>query len=104
MHGDYRLVPSLSVSRSTALVAVSGLLVVLVLAGHRLAQTGAARAPEVVVQVNGRIRDRLQVSPDLTEEELVALARASERVQSYLDGGDAARTIVVPGRLVNFVT
>jgi len=59
---------------------------------------------EVVVQVNGRIRDRLRVSPDLTEEELVALARASERVQSYLDGRDAARTIVVPGKLVNFVT
>jgi len=59
---------------------------------------------EVVVQVNGRIRDRLHVSPDLPEEELVALARASERVQSHLDGGDAARTIVVPGKLVNFVT
>jgi len=59
---------------------------------------------EVVVQVNGRIRDRLYVSPGLSEEELVALARASERVQSYLDGGEAARTIVVPGKLVNFVT
>jgi leucyl-tRNA synthetase len=59
---------------------------------------------EVVVQVNGKIRDRLHVSPDLAEEELVALARASERIQSYLDGGEAARTIVVPGKLVNFVT
>jgi leucyl-tRNA synthetase len=59
---------------------------------------------EVVVQVNGRIRDRLQVSPDLAEDELVALARASERVQGYLDGGDVARTVVVPGKLVNFVT
>jgi leucyl-tRNA synthetase len=59
---------------------------------------------EVVVQVNGKIRDRLRVSPDLSEEELVALARASERVQSYLDGGEVARTIVVPGKLVSFVT
>ena len=58
---------------------------------------------EVVVQVNGRIRDRLHVSPDLDEDELVALARASERVQAYLDGGEAARTVVVPGKLVNFV-
>jgi len=58
---------------------------------------------EVVVQVNGRIRDRLQVSPDLAENELVALARASERVQGFLDGGEATRTIVVPGKLVNFV-
>jgi leucyl-tRNA synthetase len=59
---------------------------------------------EVVVQVNGRIRDRLQVSPGLGEDELVSLARASERVQAYLDGAEAARTVVVPGRLVNFVT
>ena len=59
---------------------------------------------EVVVQVNGRIRDRLHVSPDLAEDELVALARASERVGGYLDGGEARRTVVVPGKLVNFVT
>jgi leucyl-tRNA synthetase len=58
---------------------------------------------EVVVQVNGRIRDRLHVSPDLPEEELVALARSSERVRAHLDG-EAARTVVVPGKLVNFVT
>jgi leucyl-tRNA synthetase len=59
---------------------------------------------EVVVQVNGRIRDRLHVSPDLAEDELVALARASERVGEYLDGGEPRRTVVVPGKLVNFVT
>ena len=59
---------------------------------------------EVVVQVNGRIRDRLQVAPDLPEEELVALARESSRVQAYVDGAEVARTIVVPGKLVNFVT
>jgi leucyl-tRNA synthetase len=58
---------------------------------------------EVVVQVNGKIRDRLYVSPSLGEEELIALARESERVRSYLDGSDAARTVVVPGKLVNFV-
>jgi leucyl-tRNA synthetase len=59
---------------------------------------------EIVVQVNGRIRDRLYVSPGLPKEELVARARASERVQAYLDGKEPARTIVVPGKLVNFVT
>ncbi len=59
---------------------------------------------EVVVQVNGKIRDRLHVAPDLGEDELVALARGSERVQQYLNGGQAARTVVVPGKLVNFVT
>ena len=59
---------------------------------------------EVVVQVDGRIRDRLHVSPDTPEEELVALARESDRVKAFLDGAEAARTVVVPGRLVNFVT
>ncbi len=50
---------------------------------------------EVVVQVNGRIRDRLQVPPDMPEQELVALARASNRVRSFLDGAEARRTVVV---------
>jgi leucyl-tRNA synthetase len=59
---------------------------------------------EVVVQVNGRIRDRLHVSPDTPEDELVALAGASERVQAHLDGYEVSRTVVVPGKLVNFVT
>jgi leucyl-tRNA synthetase len=59
---------------------------------------------EVVVQVNGKVRDRLHVSPQLADDELVALARASERVQSYLDGDEVVRTIVVPGKLVSFVT
>jgi leucyl-tRNA synthetase len=59
---------------------------------------------EVVVQVNGRIRDRLHVAPDTPEEELVALARESSRVQAHIDGSEVARTVVVPGKLVNFVT
>ena len=58
---------------------------------------------EVVVQVNGKVRDRLQVPASIGEDELVALARASERVQAHLNGGEPRKTIVVPGKLVNFV-
>jgi leucyl-tRNA synthetase len=58
---------------------------------------------EVVLQVNGKLRDRIQVPSSIGEEELVALARASERVQAYLNGGEPRKTIVVPGKLVNFV-
>jgi leucyl-tRNA synthetase len=58
---------------------------------------------ELVVQVNGKVRDRFDVEASLGEEELVALARASERVASHLDGGEPRKTIVVPGKLVNFV-
>ena len=59
---------------------------------------------EVVIQVDGKIRDRLQVTPEMAEDELVALARSSERVRASLDGAEVARTVVVPGKLVNFVT
>jgi leucyl-tRNA synthetase len=58
---------------------------------------------ELVVQVNGKVRDRFEVDASLSEEELVARARASERVRSYLDGGELGKTIVVPKKLVNFV-
>ena len=56
------------------------------------------------MQVNGRIRDRLHVSPDLAEAEARGgFARSSERVQAHMNGGEAVRTIVVPGKLVNYV-
>ena len=58
---------------------------------------------EVVLQVNGKLRDRLQVPASISDEELVALARASERVRAHLNGGEPRKTIVVPGKLVNFV-
>ncbi|HEY7793204.1 MAG TPA: leucine--tRNA ligase [Gaiellaceae bacterium] len=58
---------------------------------------------EVVLQVNGKLRDRIHVPASIDEEELVALARASERVGTYLDGAEPRKTIVVPGKLVNFV-
>jgi leucyl-tRNA synthetase len=55
------------------------------------------------VQVNGKVRDRLQVPASIEEDDLIALARASERVGAYLNGGEPRKTIVVPRRLVNFV-
>jgi leucyl-tRNA synthetase len=58
---------------------------------------------ELVVQVNGKVRDRLQVDTDLPEDELVARAKASPRVQAHIDGTEIRQTIVVPGKLVNLV-
>ena len=58
---------------------------------------------ELVVQVNGKVRDRLHVPVDLPEEELVARAKESPKVQAHLDGGDIRQTIVVPRKLVNLV-
>jgi leucyl-tRNA synthetase len=58
---------------------------------------------ELVVQVNGKVRDRFEVDAALSEEELVERARSSPKVQAHLDGGEIRKTIVVPRKLVNFV-
>jgi leucyl-tRNA synthetase len=58
---------------------------------------------ELVVQVNGKVRDRVEVAADLSDEELVATAKASPRVQAHLDGKEIRQTIVVPRKLVNLV-
>jgi leucyl-tRNA synthetase len=58
---------------------------------------------QLVVQVNGKVRDRFEVGVELSEDELVALALASERVQTHVDGATVRKTIVVPRKLVNIV-
>ncbi len=57
----------------------------------------------LVVQVNGKLRDRIEAAADAPEDELLALARASEKVQRHLDGKEVVKEIVVPGKLVNLV-
>jgi leucyl-tRNA synthetase len=58
---------------------------------------------ELVVQVNGKVRDRFDVPSDLAEEELVERAKASPRVQAHMDGKTVRTVHVVPGKLVNLV-
>jgi leucyl-tRNA synthetase len=58
---------------------------------------------ELVVQVNGRVRDRVQMPADATEEEVVARARELPNVRAHLDGKEIRQTIVVPRKLVNLV-
>jgi leucyl-tRNA synthetase len=58
---------------------------------------------ELVIQVNGKVRDRVEVSSSLPEEELVARAKASPRVQAHLNGKEIRQAIVVPRKLVNLV-
>jgi leucyl-tRNA synthetase len=57
----------------------------------------------LVVQVNGRVRDRIEAAASLTEDELVELAKGSEKVQAHLDGKEIRQAVVVPRKLVNFV-
>ena len=58
---------------------------------------------EVVVQVNGKLRDRVGVPAGASEDEHVRLARESAKVSAHFDGRPVVKTIVVPGKLVNFV-
>jgi leucyl-tRNA synthetase len=57
----------------------------------------------LVVQVNGKVRDKISAGADATQDELLDLAKASEKIAGYLDGKDLVKEIVVPGKLVNLV-
>ncbi len=56
---------------------------------------------EVVVQVNGKVRSKVQVSPEIERGDLET--RAREAAAQWLSGATVAKTGIVPGRLVNFV-
>ncbi|HSK14667.1 MAG TPA: leucine--tRNA ligase [Gaiellaceae bacterium] len=58
---------------------------------------------QLVVQVNGRVRDRVEVPVGLAEAELVERAKELPRVRAHLDGKEIRKEIVVPGKLVNLV-
>jgi leucyl-tRNA synthetase len=58
---------------------------------------------EIPVQVNGKLRSRVIVAPDITEEELRTIALADSKLQAQIDGREIVKVIVVPGRLVNVV-
>ena len=63
------------------------------------------RAEEItlVVQVNGKLRDRIEVPADITEETAKELALSSERVRPHVKGKELRKSVYVPGRLVNLV-
>jgi leucyl-tRNA synthetase len=69
------------------------------------ADPGLARREEleIPVQVNGKLRSRLLVLPDVTESDLRAAALNDEKIQALIDGHEVVKVIVVPQRLVNVV-
>ena len=64
----------------------------------------AAETVTLVVQVDGRVRDRLTTPVDIAEAAAVRLAMESANVIRHLEGREVVRTVYVPGRLVNVVT
>lgn len=65
----------------------------------------AAAVEEItlVIQVNGKVRDRITVSVDISEEEARKTALASETIKKVLEGKEPRQVIYVKGRLVNIV-
>ncbi|OQB72416.1 MAG: Leucine--tRNA ligase [Deltaproteobacteria bacterium ADurb.Bin135] len=57
----------------------------------------------LIVQVNGKLRDRILVDPGISDEDAKKLALASEAAQQSLEGRPIRKVIVVPERLVNIV-
>ena len=68
---------------------------------------GAGKFPEkpitLIVQVNGRVRDRIEVPAGIDNAEAERLALASDAVQRHVGDKQVVKVIVVPGRLVNVV-
>ncbi|HEY5653984.1 MAG TPA: leucine--tRNA ligase [Pontiella sp.] len=56
---------------------------------------------ELVIQVNGKVRDKIKVSAEASKEEIEEKAMSAEKAQQWLEGKTIRKVIVVPGRLVN---
>jgi leucyl-tRNA synthetase len=63
----------------------------------------AEKSVTMVVQVNGKVRDRIEVAPTISEEEAEAVALGSTAVREALGGVSPRRVIVRPPKLVNVV-
>jgi leucyl-tRNA synthetase len=57
----------------------------------------------LVVQINGKVRDRIEVAADISEAEAKATALASEQVQKHLEGKEPKKIVYVTGKLVSIV-
>ncbi len=57
----------------------------------------------IVVQVNGKLRDKLEVDPNTGEEEIKKLAQAAEKAAPFIEGKQVKKIIYVPKKLVNIV-
>jgi leucyl-tRNA synthetase len=58
---------------------------------------------DLVIQINGKVRDRIQCARDISEEDAKKLATESEKIKNFIDGKEIVKTIYVPGKLVNIV-
>jgi leucyl-tRNA synthetase len=74
-------------------------------AGWPIADREIAKEQEVtlVVQVNGKVRDKLSISASITEQEAKETALNSDKIKSHMNNRQVIKVIYVPGKLVNIV-
>lgn len=58
---------------------------------------------EIVVQINGKLRGKILVSPNASQEEILLTAKSDEKIKQSLEGKQIVKEIVVPGKIVNIV-
>jgi leucyl-tRNA synthetase len=67
------------------------------------AELAAEQEVTMVIQVNGKVRDTVSVAPDIAEAEMKDLALSSDKIRSYLDGGEPTKIIIKPPKLISLV-
>ena len=58
---------------------------------------------EIIVQINGKLKDKLTMSKDASNEELEKAARSSDKVKEVVGELSIVKAVIIPGKLVNFV-
>ena len=58
---------------------------------------------EIVIQVNGKLRDKMTICKDDSEEEIKSQCQELKKIKPFLEGVTVRKIIVVPGKLVNIV-
>ena len=57
----------------------------------------------MVVQVNGKVRDRVTVPADISEDDMKGRALEAENARKHIEGKEIRKVVIVPGKLVNIV-
>jgi leucyl-tRNA synthetase len=63
----------------------------------------ASEEIQLVIQLNGKLIDRISAPAEASQEQLESLARGSAKLAARLNGQEIVKAVVVPGKLVNFV-
>jgi leucyl-tRNA synthetase len=57
----------------------------------------------LIIQINGKVRDKVEVKADISEEKAKEIALSREKIQKWIKGKKIKKTIFVPGKLINLV-